>query len=498
MSSHDETRPALLPLLLWQTPPGLELILAQEGVPYETVRSAHPLAFQGNRFVLYDGRTTRARTLGELLARGQTAIDVDFLRAGESKDPFQALVDDRSAECLWSVGSVGLVERVSRRPKAAIRRRLIERLRERIWTLGGVWMRLAPFPHPYRSAFSLRADLDESAPDDYHMFARSREPLDDCATHFVSTHAYAHHASVVADLRRLDAQSHGHFHHVYRDGAANRKNLERAHKILRGSGLEPVGFAAPHGRWNPGLDDALEDLGYLYSSDFQLGYDDLPFYPWKNGRFSRILQIPIHPVCEGLFLEAGVDDPETIGGYFHQVVSDRTAAGELVVVYGHPEGRLGRMPGVLAEVARSVAGQALAWRATFTEISRWWRWRGGREWLVLEREKGGYEIQFDDWDPRYPLAIEIERGGFLCAAPITSPRTTISLAELVYERAPVFASSYADPVPLARGLGLKGALRRALDWETVTPIDELPTGSLRDDLKRGLRRWKQGRARATV
>ncbi len=484
----------MLPLLLWRTPPGLELILAQEGVPFERVRSTHPLALAGCRFVLHDSRTSRGKSPAPLLAPGQTAIDVDFMRAGETEDPFEALVDDRSAECLWSVGSVGLVERVSRRPKSAIRRRLIERLRARIWNLGGVWMRLGSFPYPYRSAFSLRADLDESEPGDYHRFAKAREPLDDCATHFVSTHAYAHHAGVVADLRRLDAQSHGHFHHVYRDQSANRKNLERAHKILRGSGLEPVGFAAPHGRWNPGLDDVLEELGYLYSSDFQLGYDDLPFYPWKQGRFSRILQIPIHPVCEGLFLEAGVDDPETIGGYFHQVVADRAAAGELVVIYGHPERRLGRMPGVMARVARAVARETLVWRASFTEISRWWRWRGGRKWFVLDRGQGCHEIQFDEWDPRYPLALEIERDGFRCSAPLTGPRTPIRIDELAYERSPASTSSFPAPVPLGRSLSFKGALRRALDWETVTPIEDLPKGSPRLDLKRGLRRWKEARA----
>ena len=56
-------------------------------------------------------------------------------------------------------------------------------------------------------------------------------------------------------------------------------NLERAHRILCSSGFEPVGFAAPHGRWRASLDEQLEDLGYLYSSDFQIGYDDFPFYP---------------------------------------------------------------------------------------------------------------------------------------------------------------------------------------------------------------------------
>ena len=172
----------------------------------------------------------------------------------------------------------------------------------------------------------------------------------------MSTDAYAHHATVLRDLRDHDTQSHGHFHHVYRDPETNRLNLERAHRILESFGLEPMGFAAPHGRWNAGLDDALEDFGYLYSSDFQVGYDDFPFFPWRGDRFSRVLQIPVYPVCEGLFIEAGIGDGRAVGEHLAEVVAARLDAGELAIAYGHPERRLGRMPEVLpalAEVARA-------------------------------------------------------------------------------------------------------------------------------------------------
>ena len=120
-----------------------------------------------------------------------------------------------------------------------------------------------------------------------------------------------------------------------------------------------MGFAGPHGRWDPSLDDTLEDLGYLYSSDFQLGYDDFPFYPWKGTRFSSVLQIPIHPVCEGLFLEAGVDDPRVIGDYLREIVLSKIDAEELAIVYGHPERRLGRMPEVLAMLVPGDRSEAL-------------------------------------------------------------------------------------------------------------------------------------------
>ncbi len=100
-----------------------------------------------------------------------------------------------------------------------------------------------------------------------------------------------------------------------------------------------------------------------------------PFIPWKGKRFSRILQIPVHPVCEGLFREAGLVDPGIIADYFQQVVGAKLDAGELAVIYGHPERRLARMPGVMTALAQSIDGRALVWRVTFSDLARWWRWR---------------------------------------------------------------------------------------------------------------------------
>jgi peptidoglycan/xylan/chitin deacetylase (PgdA/CDA1 family) len=489
---------ASLPLLLWKTPPGLELILAQEGVAFETITDPHPFAFRGGRFVLYDGRVVSPASVLGLVSSGHVMIDIDMLRRGEPIDPFEALVDNKAALGSWAVGPWTLSERVARSPKAWIRRRLIARLREAVTAAGGVWIRLAPFPYPYRSAFSFRADLDESGPEDYHRFATARAPLDGCCTHFVSTEAYTHHATVLADLRQHDTQSHGHFHHVYRDPETNRVNLERAHRILLSSGFEPVAFAAPHGRWKKSLDDQLEDLGYLYSSDFQIGHDDLPFYPWKGNRFSRILQVPVHPVCEGLFLEAGVDDPGVIADYFRRVVAAKLDAGELAVIYGHPERRLGRMPEVMSALARTIDNQPLVWRATFTELARWWRWRAERRWLVVPREDHRLEIQFHEWNTEYDFALEIHRGRFHCSVPVTGPCMSLGLAGLAYERCESSPDCDLPPTFDREALSLKRAVRSALDWETVTPLDDIPRSSISNRLKRGLRWWKHKRTGASA
>ncbi|WP_165235076.1 hypothetical protein [Aquisphaera insulae] len=491
MSSLYRPILAPLPLLLWKTPPGLELILAQEGIAHEVIRDAHPYAFRRGRFVLYDGRTASRPEIRSLTTREQVAIDVDLFRRGEPVDPFEALVDQGAAGAIWKYRQWRLRERVARYPKAWIRRALIDAIRGQVESGGGTWMRLAPFPYPYRSAFNLRVDLDEPVPEDYHRFALTRNLLADCTTHFVSTQAYEHHPVVMEDLLRQDTQSHGHFHYVYRDATANARNLERADAILRDRGFAPGAFAGPHGRWNPGLDDVLESLGYEYSSDFQLGYDDLPFFPWKGTRFSDVLQVPIHPVCEGLFLEDGDADGRIVAEYLCRVVEAKIAAGEPAFVYGHPERRLGRMPEVLIGLNRVLDGHSLVWRTTLTEMARWWRWRASRRFVVLPRGGGRLEIQVEDWDEAYPLAMEIHRGDFSCTIPLRGTRTVIRAEDLVYERRPSAAGGLLrPPCPDRRPPGLREAVRRAIDWETVTPLQELSTGTLSDRVKKGLRWWK--------
>ncbi|MDR3636728.1 MAG: hypothetical protein P4L84_23190 [Isosphaeraceae bacterium] len=485
-----------LPLLLWDTPPGLEQVLAQEGIAYFKVRDSNPLAFRAGRFVLYDGRRVSPAARRATLSPEHVAVDVQRLHEDTRFDPFEALTRVRSHRASWNVSGRTLTEHVARYDRGTIRRKLVHRLRLAIQHEGGLWARLAPYPYPYRSAFNFRVDLDEPAPDDYRRFARARRRVEDCCTHFVSTRAYGDQRAVLDDLRRFDTQSHGHHHVIYRDPAANRRNLERAHDVLVQAGFTPGGFAAPHGRWNAGLDAALEDLGYQYSSDFQLAHDDFPFSPWRSDerRFSRVLQVPIHPVCEGLFLDTGPTPGRVIAEYLAAVVRSKVAAGETAFVYGHPERRLARFPEILSTLDATVAGNPLVWRVTLTAFAAWWRWRAERRWSVVPRPEGRFEVQFDDWDPRYPLGLEIQRGAHISTIPIQGPRTLLRLEDLVYERRDV-RIDLPSPRPAPWTPSLKAAVRSVLDWETVTPLEELPGNTWTARVKKGLRHWRSAKSR---
>ena len=86
-----------LPLLLWETPPGLELILAQEGVAVRQGRATRTRwPFRAGRFVLYDGRKVSAATVRARLSARRTSPSTSTrCRRGEAVDPFAALVDNR-------------------------------------------------------------------------------------------------------------------------------------------------------------------------------------------------------------------------------------------------------------------------------------------------------------------------------------------------------------------------------------------------------------------
>jgi hypothetical protein len=147
---------------------------------------------------------------------------------------------------------------------------------------------------------------------------------------------------------------------------------------------------------------------------------------------------------------------------------------------------------VIAALAEAVAGEALLWRVTLTEFARWWRWRDGRAWSLVTRPAGLLEVQFDDWRPDYALGLEVVRGRHVATVPLATSRTTLRLGDLAYVFRPARPGVPA-PTLVRRSPSLRAVLRTALDWETTTPLDELPTDTLPDRVKKGLRLWRETR-----
>jgi hypothetical protein len=287
--------------------------------------------------------------------------------------------------------------------------------------------------------------------------------------------------------------SHGWWHHTYRDEADNLTNVRRGMDGLRACGLNPVGFAAPHGRFHRNLLTALEELAVTHSSEFGLAYDDLPFFPAQ----SNVLQIPIHPICLGICLDAARRIPgrpisdataaEATLAHWQAVAAEKHRAGEPLFFYGHPDGRLGRFPHLLSDLLGMASQLPATWCTTLAAFEDWWRARAAVRLHVVRREDQ-FEVAARGLPASHRCALEYHRGHEIATVELQNQKTTFSIAALPWQRRrasrPIRAAGSKCP------MGLRAGLKLYLDWEKVTPVDQIDVQSWRGWAKRTLRRMR--------
>jgi hypothetical protein len=472
-----------LPLLLADVPPALRSALEQEGVPLAELHSSR----QG-RFVLFDSRRGFPA-----LDYDQVAIDVDHLRRGRTHDPLEALADERAARFEWQVGPLSVRETVARFDRAAVRRRLLSDLRTLVESAGGVWLRLAPYPRPYRTAFNFRLDHDQFDAHDFDATLAAIDGYEAAISHYVCAATHARNSEALARLKGAHVGSHGWWHHTYREQADNLTNIRRGIDGLRACGLNPLGFAAPHGRFHRNLLAALDELAVTHSSEFGLAYDDLPFFPSQ----SNVLQIPVHPICLGICLEAArrmpgrpIGDAEAAQAtldHWQTVAAEKHRAGEPIFYYGHPDGRVGRFPHLLRDVLEMASQLPATWCTTLATFENWWRARSAVR-LEVVRNDDQFEVTARGLPSGYRCALEYHRGHEMATVELQSQRTTFSRAALPWERRR--AARPIRPAASQCPMGLRAGLKWYLDWEKVTPIDQIDAQSWRGWAKRTLRRMR--------
>ncbi len=474
------TKLPLLPLVLDDVPWGLRQMLAQEGVP--TVSRDR----RGGRgcFLLFDSRNGPCRRP----MPGQIPLDVDWLRTGFDTDPFEQWGDYRTSRFQWSLDGLRPSEEICRVDKRNLRLRLMSRLRRIIERNGGVWLKIAPYPFPYRCAFNLRIDHDQYESGDFDRLQQVLDGRQDAVSHFVCGASFESCGDALTQLQGLDVGSHGYWHHTYQTFEENLRNIQRGIQVLEQARLAPVGFTAPHGRFNPTLLAAMERLEIGHSSEFAIGYDELPFLPAG----ASVLQIPVHPVCLGIFLEAardtqGQDDELAVAAtieHFRSVIEARHAGGEPVFLYGHPTGRLGRYPGVVESIFDEIDRRSDIWRVTMTEWAAWWRMRS-RVRLTVLREGTSLVVELHDSPARFRIGLEYCRDREVARLPMDGARLRISPEAIPYESRP--ESSPFQPVRVDRPHDLRARVRRWIDWERETPVEEISPTNWRNLAKRTLR-----------
>ncbi len=467
----------LLPLVLDDVPWGLRQMLAQEGVP--TVSRDRP----GGRgcFLLYDSRNGPCRRPPP----GQLTIDIDRLRAGFDADPFEQWGDHRTWRFQWPMNGLTPSEEICRVDKRNLRRKLMARLRRIVERRGGVWLGISPYPFPYRSAFNLRIDYDQYDSGDFERLQKGLEGRQEAVSHFVNGAAYESHGEALTRLCGLDVGSHAYRHHTYKTFKENLRNVERGIQVLEEARLRPAGFTAPHGRFNRALLATLEHLEIGHSSEFATGYDELPFLPAG----SSVLQIPVHPICLGIFLEAAGPDGDDSAvaaaiEHFRSAIQEKYAAREPIFLYGHPTGRLGRYPQLLESIFREIEGLGDVWRVTMSEWAAWWRARS-RVRITVTREGDSLVVALEQNPSRFRVGLEYHRSRKVARLALDGSLLRISPEAIPYEARAERSTFF--PVRVDRPHGLRGRVRRWIDWERETPIEEIVPTNWRNVAKRTLR-----------
>jgi hypothetical protein len=291
-------------------------------------------------------------------------------------------------------------ETVSLVSKGEVRKLVVRCLRVLFQMRGIPYLHLSYYPEEYKNTLILRMDTDISQEKDIDKIENIARRLNISLTWFVNVKHQEKMLDKIVQLEK-DGQEigvHCYLHRTFPDYRRNYENIRKAKELLSEAGIHTVGYASPYGSWNENLCRAVEELGFGYSSEFALDYDDLPFYPVLGNRPAKVLQIPIHPVSIGSLRHAGFEDND-MRDYYQFVIERKWKQGEPMMFYSHPEHG---NEGVIDFIVRTCKKKEGVWITTMSSFMKWWKRREGvaysagweNEDFFIHGENPGSQVSF--------------------------------------------------------------------------------------------------------
>lgn len=390
-------------------------------------------------------------------------------------------------------------ERVARYPKFYLREMVHEALylahKLNVLPFIKFWY----YPYGYRSVFNFRFDVDGDTKGDLELASDASRFYKDCTTWFVSCFAFEKKSNQIKNMITdgFNVESHGYFHHVYDDRNENKANIKKSNEYFDKLNYKPKGFAAPKGKWNRALQKVLEEENFLYSSEFSLDYDNIPFFPVVSGLVSRVLQIPIHPVCPELYIDSGMVTKDALSRYFERVILGKYDSCLPIFLYSHPNVKLSENLEVLFAIYQKIESLKDVWRTDLTNFALWWKNRYEQKIEGLFFDKATRTIKYD-------IAGSFPRGMAFC---VCADKERYFLYQIQEKKEAIELDSLSEGAckelvgikrwfPNERGYvptftgRMKGLVKEFIDWEEDTPLDSLKRRSVKENLKYYLRRLK--------
>lgn len=273
----------------------------------------------------------------------------------------------------FSLNNFSISERVSLFPKHPILKLTSLFLKTVLPHSNVICKHLWYYPRGVDSIVSFRIDADEYDESDFLTTLEICKPYKEFVSWFFCTSSYNKPQPIQKTYKDgYDVQSHAHMHYIFNNSFSNEINLKKSKNFLKSLGIEHCGFCAPMGKYNPALQETMDKLGFLYSSEFSLAYDTLPFYPIHKDGFSKTLQIPIHPVCLELFAENNCISDKNFKDYFSAIIEYKIKNNLPLIFYAHPTKHLRENKHLLSWLLERLNNTPNTIKMNFTNFSKWW------------------------------------------------------------------------------------------------------------------------------
>ena len=255
-------------------------------------------------------------------------------------------------------------ERVSRVSKGSIHHFLKTALEHLFHQRDLPFVSLWNFPGKTKNIFLFRIDTDYGSQGQVDNLYKTLNEKEIKGTWFVETKSAESWINKYTSFQNQEIALHCYRHRLFNTFAENFGNYNKGLEVLKKASIYPKGVAAPFGEWNDSFNKVVEKLDFEYSSEFSYCYDSFPQFA------GYILQIPIHPISFGRLSREGYT-AEEMYDYFINVINQKIALCEPVIIYTHPkEERLE----ILKRIFNYINQLELP-KYTFKEYSDWWRKR---------------------------------------------------------------------------------------------------------------------------
>ena len=364
-------------------------------------------------FLLPDRKTKIARLILREIVRHEGCMPDDAFFANPGFDPMIVLpYADVRSEARFFPGFDGKkpAEIVSTVDRNSIRSLVVEMNRQWKFSRGEPWFHVWYYPGTYRTLAAFRVDCDSSDRQTIVNLADHAQSYRIPLTWFLHVEAQESFLADIRDLQKTGQEIglHCYHHETWDDFRLNLENVVKGRDIMVKAGLLPDGFVSPFGKWNPALNRVLEQMNFHYSSEFAIGYDDFPFFPFTGNVISRVLQLPIHPVCIGSLRKSG-HSPEEMVKYFHRIIHKYHHERRPIMLYGHPYREIDHYGEVIREVFRMLSELENTWITTYSGYCTWWKKRISVQFTAIP-EPSGITIETENSDRDLTLRLVTPEG----------------------------------------------------------------------------------------